>query len=228
MRWPPTRMELHHGAATPRRRRSPRHAGQWRDGHQSHDHMSSSPSARRWTPHPSRPARSSCATASSALVAATVSYSATTKRATFNPRGAGRWTGYTVTVRGGSTGVHDTAGNVLAADSVWSFTTVPDTTAPTVSSITPSSGATSVSRTGNVTATFSEGMNAATINSSTFELRGPGGTLVPAAVTYSASNRRATLNPNATLAGLTTYTATVRGGSSDPRVKCSLKSSQQR
>ena len=36
---------------------------------------------------------------------------------------------------------------------------------------------------------------------------------------YSATNRRVTLNPNSNLAALTTYTVTVRGGATDPRVK---------
>jgi hypothetical protein len=62
-------------------------------------------------------------------------------------------------------------------------------------------------------------MDAATINTASIELRGPGGVLIPAVVTWSATNRRATLNPNPTLAALTAYTVTVRGGSTDPRVK---------
>ena len=101
----------------------------------------------------------------------------------------------------------------------WSFTTVADTTAPTVSSISPASGATGVARGANVLATFSEAMDPATINTNTFELRGPGGVLVSAAVTYDTTNRRATLNPNSNLAAVTTYTATVKGGTTDPRAK---------
>ena len=46
-----------------------------------------------------------------------------------------------------------------------------DTTPPTVSSMSPANGATSVAITTTVTATFSEAMNAATINTSSFELR---------------------------------------------------------
>ena len=158
--------------------------------------------------------------ASNALVAAVVSYNSTTRVATLNPTPTlAALTVYSVTVRGGAAGVTDTAGNALAADATWSFTTVADTTAPTVSSISPASGATGVSRTANITATFNEDMNAATIDATTFELRGPGNVLVPAVVTYTASNRRATLNPSATLAATTTYTATVRGGATDPRVK---------
>ena len=157
-----------------------------------------------------------------AVVAAAVTYNATTRVATLNPTPTlAASTVYTVLVRGGAVDprVKDAAGNALAAEATWSFTTVPDTTAPTVTSITPANGAIAVSRTVNVRAVFSEPMDPATIGTSTFELRGPGGAPVPAAVTYEAAIRRATLNPDATLAAQTTYTATVRGGAADPRVK---------
>ena len=42
---------------------------------------------------------------------------------------------------------------------------------------------------------------------------------MPATVSYNASTRTATLTPTASLAALTTYTATVKGGATDPRVK---------
>ena len=114
----------------------------------------------------------------------------------------------------------DLAGNALAASTTWSFTTAaPDTTPPTVTAVSPAAGATGVARTANVTATFSENMDPATINGSTVFLRAPSGASVAAVVTYSATNRRVTLNPNANLAALTTYTVTVKGGASDPRVK---------
>jgi hypothetical protein len=126
---------------------------------------------------------------------------------------------YTARVRGGGTDprVKDLAGNALAADFVWSFTI--DSTPPTVTATTPVNGATGVARGTNVTATFSEAMDATTINTTTFELRNPSNVLVAATVTYNASNRRATLTPNSNLAAGTTYTATVKGGATDPRVK---------
>jgi hypothetical protein len=69
---------------------------------------------------------------------AAVSYDPTTNKATLNPNAqlqAGKI--YSAKVKGGSAGVRDSAGNPLAADKVWSFTTVPppgppDTTSPTV------------------------------------------------------------------------------------------------
>ena len=156
--------------------------------------------------------------AAGALVSAAVAYTATTRVATLTPTAAlTTLTVYTATV---STAVRDVAGNALATAQSWSFTTVAaDTTPPTVTATSPASGATGVSGTANVTATFSEAMNAASITTTSFELRGPGGTLIPAAVSYSATNRRATLNPTPTLTALTTYTAVVHGGSGTSTVK---------
>ncbi|TDL41783.1 hypothetical protein E2R57_00420 [Arthrobacter nitrophenolicus] len=88
-----------------------------------------------------------------------------------------------------------------------------DTTPPTVTTTAPAAGATGVAVTANVTGTFSEGMDAATITSSTFMLRA-GTTAVPATVTYSGTDRVATLNPGADLAAGTQYTATIKGGTS--------------
>ena len=73
-------------------------------------------------------------------VTGTVSYAGVT--ATFNPTGAlAPSTTYTATI---TTGAKDLAGNALAADFVWSFTTgaTPDSTAPIVSSTFPLNAAT--------------------------------------------------------------------------------------
>src|SRR5205823_1510165 len=100
------------------------------------------------------------------LVSATVSYNATTFVATLTPTSAlAGSTNYTATVVGGTNGVKDLAGNALANDRTWSFTTAAvDTTPPTITGVTPSNGATGVATTSSVTATFSEAMTAATIN----------------------------------------------------------------
>ncbi len=76
----------------------------------------------------------------------------------------------------------------------------------------PAAGATGVAVTANVTGTFSEAMNASTVTSGTFTLT-TGTTTVPAAVSYNSTNNVATLNPTADLAASTTYTATIKGGS---------------
>lgn len=94
-----------------------------------------------------------------------------------------------------------------------------DTTPPTVLSVTPANGASGANVNNNITARFSEAMDAATINGTTFELRDAGNNLVAATVSYTAATRTATLDPNTALAYATTYTATVKGGTggvSDP------------
>jgi hypothetical protein len=94
-----------------------------------------------------------------------------------------------------------------------------DTTPPTVIRTSPANGAAGVTTSTTVTVTFDEPMDPATINTSSFELRDPSNTLVPATVTYNATTRTATLTPSAALAFFTTYTVTVKGGTTDPRVK---------
>ncbi len=90
----------------------------------------------------------------------------------------------------------------------------PDTTPPTVTDTAPANNATGISAGANVTSTFSEPMSPASISGTTFELRGPGGTAVNAAVTYDSALRTAVLNPASPLADETTYTATVKSGAS--------------
>jgi Domain of unknown function (DUF4082)/Bacterial Ig-like domain/Bacterial Ig domain len=104
-------------------------------------------------------------------------------------------------------------------DVVFSTSTAPDTTPPTVTSTTPTNSATNVSTGTTVKATFSEAMDAATINTSTFKLSDSANTLVAATINYDPANLIATLTPSSPLASSITYTATVVGGSSDPRVK---------
>lgn len=87
-----------------------------------------------------------------------------------------------------------------------------DNIAPTVGTISPTNMASGVAVSANVTAQFSEAIDSATITASTFELRGPGNTLVPAAVSYASASRTATLDATANLALATTYTARLRGG----------------
>jgi hypothetical protein len=86
-----------------------------------------------------------------------------------------------------------------------------DTTAPTVTGTSPAAGETGVAVTGNVTGTFSEAMDAATVTSSTFTLT-TATTTVPATVTYDTTNRVATLDPTGDLPAGAPYTATIKGG----------------
>lgn len=95
-------------------------------------------------------------------------------------------------------------------DVVFATSTGPDTVPPTVLTTTPGSGATGFNPASSVTATFSEAMSASTINATTFELRGPANSLVPATVSYSANV--ATLTPSSPLATNTIYLANLKGG----------------
>ena len=87
-----------------------------------------------------------------------------------------------------------------------------DTTAPQVTSVSPGRGATDVTTSQNVTATFSEGLNASTVNANTVLLQDPAGATVPASVTYDAGTQTATLDPTAPLAASTVYRATIKSG----------------
>lgn len=87
-----------------------------------------------------------------------------------------------------------------------------DTTAPTITSVSPPNGSL-VHPAANVTVTFSEGMEPASITPSTFTLVRQGQTTpVAATVSYDAGSNTATLDPNADLAQPASYTATVKGG----------------
>ena len=107
----------------------------------------------------------------------------------------------------------------LTATEIQNELQVFDTTAPTVTVMTPANGASDVGIGAVVTATFSEALDPATVTGQTFELRDGTNTVVAATVSYAAATQTATLTPSAPLATLSTYTATLKGGATDPRVK---------
>ncbi|MCK6209405.1 Ig-like domain-containing protein [Georgenia sp. EYE_87] len=90
----------------------------------------------------------------------------------------------------------------------------PDTTAPSIAGVVPADGATDVSVTPTVSATFDEDVDPASVTASTFTLEGPAG-MVPAAI--STSGRTVTLTPQSALAENTSYTATLHGGTNGIR-----------
>jgi hypothetical protein len=115
-----------------------------------------------------------------------------------------------------STGAQDLAGTPLAASYVWTFRTVPAPTPPTIISTVPVNGATGVPINQALSATFSEAMNPATIDSTTFTLKTTtGGASVTGAVAYVAAGSVATFIPAASLAPSTEYTATITTGAMD-------------
>jgi hypothetical protein len=119
---------------------------------------------------------------------------------------------YTATI---TTGAKDLAGNALANNYVWSFTTgsTSDVVRPTVIATDPVNAATGVALTKKLAAMFSEAMNPLTINATTFLLK-YGTTAVTGTVTYIGTT--ATFTPSANLLPNTLYTATITTGAQDP------------
>ena len=89
-----------------------------------------------------------------------------------------------------------------------------DTAPPTVTSVSPASGATGVTQATTVTAVFSEPISQATISTSTFSLKDASNVSVPAVLTYNGATNTAVLTPSTPLVAGVTYTATVTGGAS--------------
>jgi YD repeat-containing protein len=94
---------------------------------------------------------------------------------------------------------YDAAGNISQIAKVGN-----DNLAPTVTVVYPAHGATNVVTSTDITATFSEPMDASLFNSYTFSLTGPNG-LVSGSVAYSGTT--ATFTPSVPLAVGTSYTA---------------------
>jgi hypothetical protein len=139
-----------------------------------------------------------------------VSYSGTT--AIFAPTSAlAPHTAYTATI---TTGAKDLAGNALATNYVWSFTTgsAVVVTSPTVILTNPANAETGVALNQKIAATFSRTMDATTIQTTTFSLM-QGSTQVTGFVSYSGTT--ATFSPASSLAPNTIYTATITTGAKD-------------
>ncbi len=124
-------------------------------------------------------------------------------------------TTYTVTI---TSGVHSLSGKPLPANYTWSFTTgmvsaSQDTTPPTVISTDPANGATNVSITSALVATFSEALDSATVNTATFTVKD--GANTPVSGTVVLTGETALFLPSAALAPLATFTATITTGVKD-------------
>jgi uncharacterized repeat protein (TIGR01451 family) len=142
-----------------------------------------------------------------------VGYASVSNEPFFTPAGGLQSsTCYTATFKGGSSGIKDLAGNALTQDYSWSFCTV-DTTPPTVTQVTPSNGATNVATTTQVCANFSEAVDVRTLNSSTFFVTAQGSS-TPLPATIDPSLFSVCLTPTGGLQFNTTYSATIKGGSS--------------
>ncbi|MGA2171033.1 MAG: Ig-like domain-containing protein [Terracidiphilus sp.] len=137
-------------------------------------------------------------------VTGAVTYSGTV--ATFTPAAVLAYgTTYTATI---TNGVATPGGAELIGNYVWTFSTV--SPPPTVISTVPLAGATGVSVSQVLSATFSEPMDPTTISTTTFTLTGPEGAVVDGTVAYSGVV--ATFTPMGNLAYSTQYTATITTG----------------
>jgi hypothetical protein len=147
-------------------------------------------------------------------VAGTVAYNQATNTATFTPSAPlANNTEYTATI---TTGAKDLAGNPRAANKVFGFKTIQDTTAPTVNSTTPTNGATNIAVGSDITVTFSEAMDPTTINTTTINLKVTSSSApVTGVVTLDATSKIATFNPTGNLLANTNYTLTVTTGAKD-------------
>ena len=159
-------------------------------------------------------------------VTGTVTYDAGSLTAVFTPTAPAILASgsvFTATITSAAT---DLAGNALAGNTavppgagnhVWTFTTgaAADTTAPTVTAISPPDLSVGVCLTHAVSATFSKSMNPATISSATFGVS-DNGAAVPGSVSYNAANRVATFVPTASagFAASRSFAVTVLGGAS--------------
>ena len=151
-------------------------------------------------------------------VAGNVTYNAAARTAIFTPTTPATLPEgdlFTATI---TTGARDLAGNALAANFTWTFTTgaggaALDNTAPTVILTNPADNANSVVINSAVNATFSEAMDPATI---TFTVRATGPPLGPIlAGAFAYLDNIATFTPTANLAANTSYTATIGPGATD-------------
>jgi uncharacterized protein DUF4082/Big-like domain-containing protein len=97
-------------------------------------------------------------------------------------------------------------------DVLWTNSLTGDTTPPTVTATTPTSGATGVSASAALTATFSEPIDTSTLQ---FTLADAGGAQLTGTVTYDGPTRTATFTPGARLSAGEAYTASIRAADPD-------------
>src|SRR5262245_32382409 len=153
---------------------------------------------------------------SSGLVSATVSYQSASFTATLDPSAPlAPGITYTVVVKGGNAGVKDLAGNPLAFDVTWVFTTTPP---PQVVSVTPARDAINVSTGVAPSAAFSKSLDPTSVNTSTVLLTHGATNLIPGAVSYPPNGFIVALAPQNPLQPAQTYTVTLMGGPAEPHI----------
>jgi hypothetical protein len=162
-------------------------------------------------------------------VAGSASYDAATRTVRFTPAAAATLapsSQFTATIASTAT---DLAGNALAGNTatlpnagnhVWSFGTgaTADSSAPTVSAISPADGSTAVCLSRSIDVSFSEAMDAASINATTLTVA-DGAAAVAGTVSYDTVRRIASFVPAAAAAFSPSRTLAVTVESGDAGVK---------
>ena len=144
-----------------------------------------------------------------------VAYSSIGNTATYTPTSPlAPNTLFTATI---TTGATDLSGNTIATNYVWTFTTgaTANSTAPQLVSTSPANSATGVPINQTISGTFSAAMNPLTLSTATFQLTGPGSTVVSGTVSYDAINFVASFTPSSNLAPNSIYVATITSGATD-------------
>jgi len=143
-----------------------------------------------------------------------VSYDPTTRTATFVPADLLTYNvTYTATI---ATSVKDVAGIALTSPVVWSFTTsATDIIPPTVTSVSPAARSIFSEPLSLVSATFSEAMDAETLDGAAFRVTDTTGVAVAGTVSYDAGSHQAIFTPSAPLALDKFYTATITTSARD-------------
>lgn len=116
---------------------------------------------------------------------------------------------YTATI---TTGAKSASGASLATTTSWSFTTgiTGDTTAPTVLTTVPAANAAGVAKTSAISITFSEGIDQASLTSSSIVITSAGGP-VAGVLAMNSSNTDFKFTPSAALSPNTLYTVSIKG-----------------
>jgi hypothetical protein len=128
----------------------------------------------------------------------------TDRLATFNPTdNLSASTAYTATL---TTDIKDLAGNFLATNYAWEFTT---NTPLTIISTNPHNDATAVPINNTIVATFSQSMDETTLNNDTFTVIGDTGPELAGSFSLDAASSTSTFTPSGNLTASTRYTATI-------------------
>lgn len=125
-------------------------------------------------------------------------------------------TACTLRLRGGQDGLHDVAGNVLAADATVSFTTSSDAELPRVLMLPPD-GSVGIARQSRVSLVFDAAMDPTTLTPTAIRVTDDYDNPIAGTLAVGAGDRVVTFTPASPLAADAYYRVRVRGGSSGVR-----------